>query len=180
MANSSPAKGMKEAGVAITMQRPAQDVFDRWMADAHSPAFAGQVIIVRREGETGFAWRATVTDAGNIEGGTSIASSESSMTAGWKSTMQAPAAGSLMLIELPYMRGTEVRVVLDPDRLKESEKAREAARGELRLSLLRFRQLLEAGEIATVRGQSSGRKGGRDPDGSEDEQQSLKSAGGRS
>jgi hypothetical protein len=79
------------------------------------------------------------------------------------------------LHELPFCRGTEVKVVIDylpaqgPIAQKISRAVGQDPKSYLQAALFRLRQWLETGEIATTVGQPVGRGSGRAEEGSYDE-----------
>lgn len=95
----------------------------------------------------------------------------------WRSLPSAAVthAGSLTLRELPYERGTELKVVINyvPPQGKVAHAWTRAVGQDLesflRVALFRVRNVLETGEYASTRGQPAGRGGGRDEDGAGDE-----------
>lgn len=188
--NDELAKKLFENGeqitASITIQRPASEIYQAWAGFRDLPKFVEGLRSVGArdggglemkaapwEGEDEFAWDAEILKE---EPGRMVA---------WRSagTQPIPNAGSVTLRELPFSRGTEVTVVVDyiPPQGALGQKWDKAMGKDpkkfLQLSLFRLRQLLEAGEVATTKGQPAGRGDGRDEQGSGDEQKFAKAEG---
>lgn len=174
---------------SITVQKPAKEIYGEWAGLSGLPKFVEGVVgvgmgtdrtvEVRAGGGADPSWSATLR--------AEILNEEPDHLIAWRSTgePEVPHAGSVTLRELPFGRGTEVRVVIDYIPPKGAVRQRlDKALGRdpaefLALSLFRFRQVMEAGELATTKGQPAGRGDGRDVQGSRDEKKFAK-AGGRS
>lgn len=164
----------------VTIQRPARDLYSALREFACVPRLVEEVESVTRAADGKLSWtgRAGPGDPFTVQ--SEILTDEPGHRLAWRSggAEGVPAnAGSVTLRELPFLRGTEMRVVIGyiPPRGKAAgQLARVLGRDPktaLQIAMWRFRQLMEAGEIATTRGQPSGR-GGVDEQGSKDERRS--------
>jgi uncharacterized membrane protein len=171
----------KQVTAAVTIQRPAAEIYAALSNLADLPRFADQIEAIERaadpkdkahacwtgktiSGDT-FAWQAEVLRA------------EPGKVFSWRGVGDEglASAGSLTLHELPFCRGTEVKVVIDylpatgPISQKVSRAVGKDPKSYLQAALFRLRQWLETGEIATTKGQPVGRGSGRAEEGSHDE-----------
>ena len=146
----------------VTVQRSARDLYEAWCSidlarmvdeiEQIEPLGEGWTRWkVRGPGDKFFAWEAQII---RDKPGESLA---------WRSAhADVKHAGSIRFRELPFHRGTEVRVVLNyvpPGGRAGSgiAKMMEADPGRImQTALARFRQLMETGEIATTTGQPVG------------------------
>lgn len=164
---------------SVTIQRSAAEIAAAWDGLVGMPGFveclrgvdrpSGRILLLRvASGVAG-------VETTEIEA--EIIRSEPGRIVAWRSTEDTPItnAGSVTLRELPFGRGTELRVVIDfipPG--GEIRRTLERALGRhpksfLQLALFRLRQMLETGEIATTKGQPAG-EGSRLDQASHDEQ----------
>lgn len=182
MANDAQATRFFEKGeqitASITVQRSAAKVFEAWSGfDSVADVVPGvHSVAPVPDGTYRFVLDAD-PEASSPDLRIEILVSQPGHRLAWRSVGDSPLpiAGSLTLKELPFARGTELKAVIDyiPDKWALGRRI-DKARGKdpeqlLRLALFRFRQLAEAHEIATTRGQPAGRGEGRDAQGSSDE-----------
>jgi len=163
MAAVAAGRGVKVV-CSVTINRPARDLYDFWRNFENFPRFFKHLVSVKAEGNRSH-W-VTRGLAGNVEWDAEIINEEVDRLIAWRSLegSQVSTAGSVHFNELSNGRGTEVRVDLkyDPPGGKLGswlawlfgQDPQQSIRDDLR----RFKQLMEAGEIATVEGQSSGRR----------------------
>ncbi|HVZ92955.1 MAG TPA: SRPBCC family protein [Phycisphaerales bacterium] len=172
----------EQISAVVTVQKTAAEVYDAWAGLSGLPRFIEELDVVARAG-TRALWKGN-SHGESFEWESEVLNEEPNRLIAWKASATAPVqnAGSVTLKELPYRRGTEVRVVIDyvPPRGAVADRVNKMMRGDpeelLRIAMFRFRQWMETGEIATTRGQPSARKPGRDEEGSKDEKKIATSA----
>lgn len=160
----------------ITIQRSAADIYAAWSGLAGITQFVETLDNVSRSSGNTLRFHGRV-DGEEYAGEAQILNEEPNRLIAWRTADAAsvPTAGSITLRELPFRRGTEVKVVIDYIPPKGGLSQRwdkimgKDPRVFLKLALFRFRQFMEAGEVATTKGQPTGRFGGRDEQGSKDE-----------
>lgn len=172
---------------AVTVQKSPMEIAQSWAGLTNLPLLVEGLQSVGPAPGGMFEFKLTpdAKDAGGEDFVTEILKNEPGRVLAWRSTGQTavPNAGSITLRELPFARGTEVKVVIEyippkgPLRQKLDKALGRNPKSLLQLALFRFRQLLEAGEIATTKGQPAGRGDGRDEQGSGDEKKLAKAEG---
>ncbi|HLP84098.1 MAG TPA: hypothetical protein VK157_07085 [Phycisphaerales bacterium] len=165
---------------SITIQQPIAAVFRGMTGILELPQFGGELRNVAAIGPDAdkFKFAAAVTAGRTDEHKLEILSQEVDRRIAWRSLPDSPIAhaGSMTLRELPFHRGTEMRVVIDyispkgTIRQQVDKTRKRDPETNLHLALWRFRQLLETGELATTKDQPAFRGTGRDELGSGDEQ----------
>ncbi len=168
MANDDLAKRFYEDGeriaAGVTVQRCAHDLYAAWHGFEQLPRFIDDLISVTRNGES-LDWRVRGPGGREYAWTAKIINERKDEFIAWRTDEDASGvqnAGSIWFHELPYCRGTEVRVVIEY--LPPGGAAGNAIAGMssskphtlLKRGLFRFRQLMEAGEIATSTGQPVG------------------------
>jgi uncharacterized membrane protein len=158
-------KGVRIAA-GVTIQRRAVDLFQAWHTFEALPRFIDDLQSVRRTGN-GLEWTVKGPGGGEYSWTATIIHEKPSELIAWRSSDDGVLnAGSIRFRELPYCRGTEVRAVIEyvPPGGSIGSTISKAAGDKpeimLRRALLRFRQLMESGEVATTVGQPVG--AGRD------------------
>lgn len=176
----------EQISASITVQRPAQEVYRMWAGLSGLPAFLeGLSVGPAPDGLLELTASQAEDRSDAVRWGVEVFKDEPGSMVAWRSTgsPEVPNAGSVTLRELPFARGTEVKVVIDyiPPQgaiLQRLDRAiGKDPRQFLQLALFRFRQLVEAGEVATTKGQPAGRSEGRDQEGAGDEQKFTKMQG---
>jgi uncharacterized membrane protein len=150
---------------AVTIDRPAAELYAAWRDFECLPQFMRHLVSVRQEGQRSH-WVARAPAGATVAWDAEIVNEEPGRLIAWRSLPGAPVAlaGSVHFTQAPAGRGTEVRVELkyDPPGGRAASwlawlLGEEPSR-QIREDLLRFKQLHEAGEIATVQGQPSGHR----------------------
>jgi uncharacterized membrane protein len=150
---------------AVTIERPAAELFQFWRNFSNLPRFmqhleAVEVLDARRS-----HWIARAPAGRTVAWDAEILTEQPNELIGWRSLPGAdvPNAGSVRFKPAPGDRGTEVHVSLEYDAPGGSAGVLVARLfGEepdlqVREDLRRFKQIMEAGEVATTEGQPSGR-----------------------
>ncbi len=148
---------------AITINRPAAELYAYWKNLAHLPRFMKHLESVRVVDEKRSHWTARGPAGMHVEWEAEIINDEPDRLIAWRSLADAQVdnAGSVTFAGTEN-HGTEVRVVLDyipPAGRVGAAFARlfgQAPDQQVQEDLRRFKQLMEAGEVATIAGQPSG------------------------
>jgi len=164
-ADSVPAQAGFRVEEAVTINRPAEELYRFWRHFENLPRFMAHLESVRTTGPTTSHWVARAPLGGTVEWDAEIHNEDENRLIAWRSLegSQVDTAGSVHFEPAPGGRGTEVRVNLKynpPAGKLGGLIARffgEAPEQQVRDDLRRFKQLMEAGEVATVRGQTSAR-----------------------
>lgn len=149
----------------ITVQRPAAELYSFWRKLENLPKVMSHLETVTELDERRSHWTAKAPAGLSVSWEAEITEDLPNQAIAWRALEGSDIenAGSVFFNELPYDRGTEIKVVLayEPPlgklgaavaRLMGEEPA-----AQLQDDLRRFKQLMETGEIATTRGQTSGR-----------------------
>lgn len=150
---------------AQTVNRPRQEVYAFWRRLENLPAFMKHLEAVEITGDRTSHWRARAPLGRQVEWDAEITSEKENESLSWRSLPGSTIdhAGMVRFGDAPGGRGTEVLVTLRYDPPLGSASAAVARMfGEepdvqIREDLRRFKQILEAGEIANTFGQTSGR-----------------------
>ncbi len=157
------AKGIR-VEQAITIDRPAEDLYRYWRDPENLPKLMDHVQSVTAKDERIFHWIALGEGKMKLEWDAEIVSEEEGRLIAWQSLKGSDlgTTASVHFKKAPGNRGTEVKLVFmyGPIARTPGSKVRkllgeEPAR-EIRGSLRKFKQLMETGEIATIEGQPSG------------------------
>jgi len=174
MANDDLAKRFYEKGeriaAGVTVQRPAHDLYAAWHSFEELPRFIDDLKSVTRDGNA-LRWRVNGPGGREFTWTARIINERPDEFIAWRTDEDADGvqnAGSIWFHELPYSRGTEVRVVIEY--LPPGGAAGNFLAGMstskpqvlLKRGLFRFRQLMESGEIATSTGQPVGDNSSRE------------------
>jgi uncharacterized membrane protein len=146
---------------AITILRSPEDLYRHWRQFDRLPEFMEHLQSVTCEGDRSH-WVVQGPAGIPFEWDAEIIHDEENRLIAWRSLpgSQVDTAGSIHFQPAPGRRGTEIRVVLkyDPPTGKTGAVAAQlfgAAPGQqIERDLRRFKQLMEAGEVASVAGQS--------------------------
>jgi uncharacterized membrane protein len=156
--------GGSQVEEAVTVNRPAADLFQFWRNLENLPRFMQHLDSVTVISDTESRWRARGPHGRPIEWTAEIINEIPNELIAWKSLngSDVVSAGSVHFDEAGADRGTRIRVRLQysPPGGKIGTAVakllgRDAA-SEIREDLRRFKQLVEAGEVATTNGQSRG------------------------
>jgi uncharacterized membrane protein len=147
---------------AVTINRSPEDLFRFWRNFENLPRFMANLVSVKAEGKRSH-WVARGPLGAHAEWDAEIITEEPNRLIGWRSLegSEVATAGSVHFTPAPGGRGTEVKVVMKYDppagkvgaliaKLFGEDPAR-----QIREDLLRFKQLMETGEIPTTSGQPS-------------------------
>ncbi|HEX8458555.1 MAG TPA: SRPBCC family protein [Pyrinomonadaceae bacterium] len=150
---------------SVTINQPAAELYRFWLNFENLPRFMNHLEEVRVTGDGRSHWVAKGPAGTSVEWDAESYNLKENELIAWRSLegSQVANAGSVHFTEAPGGRGTEVRVVLKydpPAGVLGSWVAKlfgEAPEQQIEEDLRRFKQLMEAGETATVTGQTSGR-----------------------
>jgi uncharacterized membrane protein len=150
---------------AVTINKPAAELYRTWRQFENLPKFMTHLVSVRGEGNRSH-WVAKAPAGTTVGWDAEIVTDEPNRLIAWRSLEGAAvaSAGSVRFDEAPGGRGTEVRVSLKYDppggRLGSwlAWLFGEEPSWQVREDLMRFKALCEAGEVPTVAGQPSGRQ----------------------
>jgi uncharacterized membrane protein len=150
---------------SVTINRSPQVLYRYWRNLENLPSFMSHLLSVDSQG-TRSHWVARGPGGALVEWDAEIITAEPDRLIAWRSLQnsQIATAGSVRFTPLSHDRGTEVRVELKYDppggRLGAwlASLFGEEPSQQIREDLRRFKQLLEAGEIPTVKGQPTGSK----------------------
>lgn len=161
---SVPAGAGVKVTEAVTINRPVEEIYRFWRNFENLPRVMPHLETVRVSGEHSH-WVAHGPMGWRVEWDAEIINDRPNEVIAWRSLegSQVDTAGSVHFRPAPGNRGTEVHVTLkyDPPGGKVGATVAWLLGSEpsqqVREDLLRLKQLLEAGEIATTTGQPSGR-----------------------
>lgn len=144
---------------AVTIDRPAEELYRFWRNFENLPRFMNNLKEVRRLGGNRSHWVAKGPLGVSVEWDAEVVTDEANAAVAWKSLpgSDVDTAGSVHFWPTPDGRGTQVKVVLkyDPPAGKLGAAAARLfgkdPETEIREDLGRFKQLMEAGEIALPR-----------------------------
>jgi uncharacterized membrane protein len=152
-----------ETSIATT--KSPEECYRFWRNVQNLPRFMDNLQSVRALDERRFHWVAKGPGM-QMEWDCEITEDRPGAALAWRTVngAQVPNAGSVMFEPAPHGRGTIVRLSIHYSprggRLTEglAKLLREDPQSQVREDLRRFKQLLETGEIATTRGQPTGRR----------------------
>ena len=149
---------------AVTINRPAEDLFRFWRNFENLPRFMTGLVSVKAEGKRSH-WVARGPMGAHAEWDAEIVTEEPNRLIGWRSLegSEVATAGSVHFTPAPGGRGTEVKVVMKYEppagkvgalfaKLFGEDPAR-----QIQENLRRFKQLMETGEIPTAHGLAASR-----------------------
>jgi uncharacterized membrane protein len=151
---------------AVTILKPAAELFAFWRNFENLPKFMPHVRSVKKLDEKRSHWVVEAPAGQTVEWDAEIINEVPGEIIAWKSASGADVdhAGSVHFKELPHGRGTELRVVLSylpPGGKLGGIVARlfgEEPSMQVASDLRRLKRLMETGEVPTVEGQTSGRE----------------------
>ncbi len=151
---------------AVTIERPAEELFEFWHNFENLPQFMKHLEAVTVLSPTQSRWKAKGPAGLSVEWDAEITQDERPRLIAWRSLPNAdiPNSGSVRFAPAPGNRGTEVQVELEYNppagklgqmfaKLFREEPEQQVA-GDLR----RFKWLMEAGELPTTEGQPHGER----------------------
>jgi uncharacterized membrane protein len=161
-ATTIPAHHGVKVDVVMTIRRSPQELFAFWRNFENLPRFMHHLQAVKGQGQRSH-WVARAPLGMKVEWDAEVYNERPNELIAWRSLEGADVdnTGSVHFTRAPGDHGTEVRVVLkyDPPAGKlGAVVARlfgEAPEQQIREDLRRFKQLMEAGEVPTVEGQTS-------------------------
>ena len=153
---------------SITVGRPRAEVYQFWRAFENFPRFMQHLKSVRAADERGMRshWVAKAPLDKDVEWDSEITADRPNEMIAWRSLpgSQIQNSGTVQFKDAPGNRGTEIYVTLEYDPPGGNAAALvarmlgEEPEKQIHDDLRRFKQIMEVGTIATVTGQSSGRK----------------------
>lgn len=149
---------------AVTINRPMEELYRFWRDFENLPRFMHHLKSVTVSDERHSHWVATAPAGASVEWDAEITADRENEQIAWRSLegSEVPNSGQVRFVPAPGGRGTEVRVSLDyapPAGLLGATFARlfgEEPSQQVEKDLLRFKNLMEAGEIPTTDGQPHG------------------------
>lgn len=149
---------------AVTVSKPAADVYRFWRDFENLPRFMAHLLDVDTTTDNRSHWIARGPLGVVVEWDAEIIVDTPNKVIGWKSLdgSDVDAAGSVHFVELGGARGTEVRVELkyDPPGGKVGTALAKlvglSPEAQIKADMRRFKRIMEAGELATIKGQPSG------------------------
>lgn len=156
--------GPAEMTATVTINRPAEELYDLWRDLESFQALAPRVESIATRGNESH-WEASLPGAGKLGWDAEITHEDRPNRIEWQSTSgKVPMSGSVTFKVPPGKRGTEVmvRVTAEPPGGKLGSKLVGAMsrlpERQMRRDLVDFKRRLEAGDLATVEGQSHGQR----------------------
>jgi uncharacterized membrane protein len=151
---------------AITVNKPVAEVYRFWRDLENLPRFMTHLLDVDTTTDGRSHWIAKGPLGLKFEWDAEIVTDQPNKVIAWKSLDGADVdtAGSVHFTELPHGRGTEVRVSLkyDPPAGKFGTALAKlvgvSPEAQIKADMRHFKQLLEAGEIPTIKGQPHGKR----------------------
>lgn len=149
----------------VTINKPAAELYQFWHNFENLPRFMKHLKHVKVYNETRSHWIASAPLGNSVEWDADIISDQENKLIAWASAENADVenSGFVRFQQATGGRGTEVKVVLEynpPGGAVTATLAKlfgEEPEQQIGDDLNRFKQLMEAGEIATTEGQPSGR-----------------------
>ena len=146
----------------IAIQRPPEELYRYWRELSNLPRFMLYLSEVQDLGEGRSHWIARGRNGMHIEWNSEITDERPNEKIAWRALPESPIglSGSVHFERGPPGKGTLVRLRLESSGGGASglQKLRAVTRETLRKQLLRFKQLMETGEIATTEGQPTGQR----------------------
>jgi uncharacterized membrane protein len=150
----------------VTIDKPADELYRLWRNFENLPRFMKHLKHVAVIDEKRSHWIASAPMGNSVEWDAEIVREEENRLIAWASVEGADVenSGFVRFQPAPAGRGTEVKVVIEynpPGGAIAAGAAKlfgEAPEQQIADDLRRFKQFMEAGEIATTEGQPSGRK----------------------
>jgi uncharacterized membrane protein len=161
-----PARSGVKVEHAVTINKPAAELYRYWRNLSQLPRFMEHLKDVRETGGNRSHWVASGPLGMSVEWDAEIITDTPNETISWRSLdgSDIDTAGSVHFTPAPAGRGTEVRVSLKYDPPAGQLGAAiaklfgESPDHQVRADLARFKSLMETGEVASTAGQPSGRR----------------------
>ena len=150
---------------AITVSRPAQELYDHWRDLQNLPRFMPHVKTITDLGGGRSRWVTRGPGGIEVQYDAEFVNDDPGRIISWKTVGHSDVdnAGSVRFTEGPVGRGTVVRMTVDYIPPIGGRTAAKVAHffgldnsRDIRTSLRQFKQLMEAGEMPTVKGQPAG------------------------
>ena len=149
----------------MTINRPAAELYNYWRNFENLPRIMRHLEAVKVINQSRSHWKAKAPAGMTVEWDAEIISEQPNELIAWRSLpeSQVPNAGSVRFKQLSDGRGTEVKVQMEyapPAGQLGAIIAKlfgEEPDQQIGEDLYRFKQMMEAGEVATIEGQPSGR-----------------------
>lgn len=164
---SEPVKGRGASHVrrSIIVNRPPKELYEAWHNFEKLPRFMNHLIAVRVESAKRSHWVAKGPAGSRVEWDAELSDDRPNELIAWRSLENADveSSGSVRFEQAPGGRGTIVRVEIDyrpPAGRAGAGIAKllgEAPEKQIAVDLMRFKQMVETGEIARTEGQAAGR-----------------------
>ena len=159
--------GLVEDQATFTINRSPQDLYDMWHAVENSPKWMESVRSVQKTGDKTSHWVMDLPGGQTLEWDAEWTAEEPAQRLAWRTIgdPQVPSAGQISFEAAASGRGTVVRVnqqlVIPGGRLASvlGGLFSRTTGGYVRENLRHFKQLAEAGEVATTKGQPTGTRG---------------------
>ena len=159
-------KGPIQSRVAMTINRPVDELYRFWRDFGNLPQFMRHLESVRTDGSRRSHWTAVGPLNSRFSWDAEIIEEHDNQSISWQSlpNSEIESRGWVRFAPAPGGRGTEVRVELIYDAPAGRIGAQlaklfgEEPEQQVREDLRRFKELMEAGEIPTIDGQPSGRR----------------------
>lgn len=151
---------------AVTIARPHDELYRFWRHIENLPTIMPHLVSVKDRGEKRSHWIAKAPGGRTVEWDAEIINDDENELIGWRTLegSDVVSAGSVRFRPATGWRGTEVRVRLQYDPPAGKVGATVAwlfghdPAGTIREDLRRFKQLIEAGEVASIEGQPRGKQ----------------------
>lgn len=159
----------QEIQISVTVDKPIADVYRFWHDFENLPRFMKHLQSVTTLGSGRSHWIANLVPARTVEWDAEVIEDRENELIAWRSLPDAAIqnSGSVRFIQAPGDRGTEVHVTIAYLPPAGSSGAVVAAllsalpAQQIKDDLRRFKEVMEAGEVATIDGQPSGQRLGR-------------------
>ncbi|HVY81401.1 MAG TPA: SRPBCC family protein [Steroidobacteraceae bacterium] len=151
---------------SVIINKSPQECYQYWRTLTNAPNFMGAIDSVTEIDERRSHWVAQMPGGARLEWDSRISEDQPGERIAWHSEANAPLrhAGVVSFERAPGDRGTLVRLTVHyrPPAGRSGRRAAQwfgkGSQAKIKEDLRRFKQILEAGEIATTRGQPSGRR----------------------
>ena len=161
----APVTGRIRVEKAVTIARAPADLYRFWRDFANLPQFMKHLEVVHPTGHGRSHWVARAPLGKTVSWDAEITEERENERIAWRSLPLADVAnsGEVRFTQAPDGRGTEVHVALEYQPpagalgVAVAKLLGEEPNGQVEDDLRRFKQLMEAGEVATVDGQPAGR-----------------------
>lgn len=152
---------------AVTVNASAQDLYTRWHDFQNAPQYMNNVESVQQTGNGQWHWVSKLPLLGTVEWDAEVTNDEPGRLIAWNRTQGSflsPTGGSVRFEQKPDSSETVVQLKIDYLQFRGSIGTAlgnilgQIPEQEARKDLRHFKELAEAGEIPTTKGQPSGRR----------------------